>query len=155
MSVSRNRENWSIGEVADRAGLNPSAIRYYESIGLLPKAERISGQRRYGDSVLKRLAVIELARRAGFTLAETRTLLNGFSAKVPPSARWRALADRKLPEIEALIARASAMKRLLEEGLDCDCLSLDDCGLLLAGDWLRRSAHRPSARATSGSSVSR
>jgi MerR family transcriptional regulator, redox-sensitive transcriptional activator SoxR len=151
--LSRERKDWSIGEVASRAGLNPSAIRYYESIGLLPKAERISGQRRYGDSVLKRLAVIEFAQRAGFTLAETRTLLNGFSEKVPPSARWRALADRKLPEIEALIARASAMKRLLEEGLDCECLSLDDCGLLLSRGSRRRSASRPSARAAFGTSV--
>jgi MerR family redox-sensitive transcriptional activator SoxR len=132
--MSRERKILSIGEVARRAGLKSSAIRYYESIGLLPKPERISGQRRYGDSVLKRLAVIELAQRAGFTLAETRTLLNGFSEKVPPSARWRELADRKLPEIEALIARANAMKRLLEDGLECDCISLDDCGLLLAGD---------------------
>lgn len=131
--MTRERKSWSIGEVASRAGLKASSIRYYESIGLLPQPERAGGQRRYGDSVLKRLAVIELAQRAGFTLAETRTLLNGFSAKVPPSARWRALADRKLPEIEALIARANAMKRLLEEGLECDCLSLDDCGLLLAG----------------------
>jgi MerR family redox-sensitive transcriptional activator SoxR len=78
--------------------------------------------------------VIEFAQRAGFTLAETRTLLRGFSAKVPPSARWRSLAQRKLPEIDALIARASGMKRLLEEGLECECLSLEECGLLLASD---------------------
>jgi MerR family redox-sensitive transcriptional activator SoxR len=132
--MSENGKNLSIGEVALRAGLNPSAIRYYERIGLLPDAERVSGQRRYDDSVLGRLAVIEFAQRAGFTLAETRTLLSGFSAKVPPSARWRSLAQRKLPEVEALIARANGMKRLLEEGLECECLSLDECGPLLAAD---------------------
>jgi MerR family transcriptional regulator, redox-sensitive transcriptional activator SoxR len=131
--LNREKKSWSIGEVAGRAGLKASAIRYYERIGLLPEPERVSGQRRYDDSVLKRLAVIEFAQRAGFTLAETRTLLNGFSASVPPSTRWRKLADRKLPEVEALIARATAMKQLLEEGLDCECLSLDDCGLLLEG----------------------
>lgn len=132
--MSEDGKNLSIGEVALRAGLNPSAIRYYERIGLLPDAERVSGQRRYDESVLGRLAVIEFAQRAGFTLAETRTLLSGFSAKVPPSARWRSLAHRKLPEVEALIARASGMKRLLEEGLECECLSLEECGLLLAAD---------------------
>jgi MerR family redox-sensitive transcriptional activator SoxR len=132
--VSENGKNLSIGEVALRAGLNPSAIRYYERIGLLPDAERVSGQRRYDESVLGRLAVIEFAQRAGFTLAETRTLLSGFSEKVPPSARWRSLAQRKLPEVEALIARASGMKRLLEEGLECDCLSLEECGPLLAAE---------------------
>ena len=125
---------WSIGEVARRARLNPSAIRYYERIDLLPDTERVGGQRRYDESVLIRLAVIELAQRAGFTLAETRTLLNGFSEKAAPSARWRSLAHRKLPEVEALIARASGMKRLLEEGLECECLSLEECELLLAAD---------------------
>ena len=114
--MSEDGKNLSIGEVALRAGLNPSAIRYYERIGLLPDAERVSGQRRYDETVLGRLAVIEFAQRAGFTLAETRTLLSGFSEKVPPSARWRSLANQKLPEIEALIARATGMKRLLEEG---------------------------------------
>lgn len=132
--MSENGKNLSIGEVALRAGLNPSAIRYYERIDLLPGAERVSGQRRYDESVLGRLAVIEFAQRAGFTLAETRTLLRGFSARVPPSARWRSLAQRKLPEVDALIARASGMKRLLEEGLQCECLSLEECGLLLAAD---------------------
>ena len=123
-----------IGEVAERAGVKTSLIRYYEEIGLLPEPERVSGQRRYDESVLGRLAVIEFAQRAGFTLAETRTLLSGFSPKVPPSARWRSLAQRKLPEIEALIARATGMKRLLEEGLECECLSLEECGPLLAAD---------------------
>ena len=132
--MSEDGKHLSIGEVALRAGLNPSAIRYYERIGLLPDAERVSGQRRYDETVLGRLAVIEFAQRAGFTLAETRTLLSGFSEKVPPSARWRSLAQQKLPEVEALIARASGMKRLLEEGLECECLSLEECGLLLAAD---------------------
>jgi DNA-binding transcriptional MerR regulator len=70
---------WSIGEVARRAGLKRSAIRYYEQIGLLPKAERVGGQRRYDTSVLTLLSIIDVAQRAGFTLAETRTLLEGFA----------------------------------------------------------------------------
>ncbi len=126
--------SWPIGELARRAGLNPSAIRYYESRGLLPQAERVGGKRRYGQSALTRLMVIELARRAGFTLAETRTLLTGFSPRTPPSKRWQALAHRKLSEVEGLIARANEMKQLLQQGLDCDCLSLDDCEVYLAID---------------------
>jgi MerR family redox-sensitive transcriptional activator SoxR len=133
-NLSEERKSWSIGEVARRARLKSSAIRYYEGIGLLPDTERVGGQRRYDESVLIRLAVIELAQRAGFTLAETRTLLNGFSTSEPPSARWRSLAHRKLLEVEALIARASGMKRLLEEGLECECLTLEDCELLLGAD---------------------
>jgi MerR family redox-sensitive transcriptional activator SoxR len=123
--------NWSIGEVARRAGIKASAIRYYERIGLLPEAERVSGRRRYDDSAVNRLAVIGLAQQAGFTLAEIRTLLNGFSPDTPPSARWQELARKKIPEVEELITRATGMKQLLEEGLDCECLSLEQCGVLL------------------------
>lgn len=121
----------TIGEVARRAGLQPSAIRYYERIGLLPKPERTGGKRRYSESVLNRLAVIQLAKQAGFTLSEIRILLNGFSADTPPSARWQELARTKIPEVEDLITRARGMKRLLEEGLKCECLSLEQCGVLL------------------------
>jgi len=120
----------TIGEVARQAGLRPSAIRYYESAGLLPAPLRVSGWRRYDGTVRARLAVIELAKLAGFTLAEIRTLLRGFSPGMPPSARWHTLARQKLPEVEALITRARAMKRLLEEGLNCGCLRLEDCELL-------------------------
>jgi MerR family redox-sensitive transcriptional activator SoxR len=68
-----------------------------------------------------------MARELGFSLQEIRTLLNGFSPTTAPSERWRALAARKLPEVNTLIQRASLMKRLLEKGLRCDCLSMSDC----------------------------
>lgn len=97
----------------------------------MPKADRASGRRRYDETALDRLAVIELAKRAGFTLAEIRTLLHGFSPDTPPSDRWQELARRKIPEVEDLITRAEGMKRLLQEGLDCECLSLEQCGVLL------------------------
>lgn len=120
----------TIGEAARRAGVRPSALRYYESIGVLPSPKRVSGRRRYDDGVLELLAVVRVAQQAGFTMAEIRTLLHGFSAETPPSARWRALASEKLPEVEALIERALGMKRLLEQGLRCDCLRLEDCTLV-------------------------
>jgi MerR family redox-sensitive transcriptional activator SoxR len=128
--VAANEDTLSIGEVARRAGLEASAIRYYERIGVLPEPERSGGRRRYEESVFDLLAAIDVARRAGFTLAEIRTLMSGFSDTTPPSERWRTLALRKLPEVEAQIARAREMKRLLELGLDCDCLRLEDCELL-------------------------
>ena len=80
--------------------------------------------------MLDLLAIVRVAQQAGFTVAEIRTLLHGFSADTPPSARWRGLASRKLPEVEALIERALGMKRLLERGLRCDCLRLEDCELV-------------------------
>ncbi len=122
-------EELSIGEVARRAGLQSSAIRYYESVGVLPKPERLNGRRRYDTSVLQRLAAIQVAQQAGFTIAEMRILFHGFAEGTPPSTRWQALAHKKLAEVDALISRAQGMKRLLEKGLRCGCLSLDDCKL--------------------------
>ncbi len=116
----------AIGEVARRAGLSTSAVRFYERRGLLPKPARSSGQRRYDEQVLRLLAMIEVGRDAGLTLAEIRTLLDGFADATAPSQEWCALAESKLGEIDALIRRARAMRRLLQEGLACECLRLED-----------------------------
>ena len=127
-------ESMSIGEVARSAGVRPSALRYYEGVGLLPPPERENGRRRYDGEVLRevldRLAVVRVAQQAGFTISEIRTLLNGYSEDTPPSERWRLLAEEKLPEVEALVERALGMKDLLERGLRCECLSLEDCALI-------------------------
>src|SRR5215204_5217121 len=111
----------SIGEVARRAGVRPSALRYYERVGgLLPPPERENGRRRYDGEVLRevldRLAVVRVAQQAGFTISEIRTLLDGFAEDTLPSERWRLLAEEKLPEVEALVKRALGMKDLLERG---------------------------------------
>ncbi|MFN8564879.1 MAG: MerR family transcriptional regulator, partial [Anaerolineae bacterium] len=96
----------NIGEVARRAGIQPSAIRYYESVGLLSAPERIGGWRSYPTEVLDRLRLIRTARGMGFTLEELHILLDGFSDDTPPSERWRSLAAEKLPEVDDLIYRA-------------------------------------------------
>lgn len=114
----------AIGEVGRKAGLAASAIRYYESAGLLPKPARISGRRRYEPEILARLEMIRIAREAGFTVAETRLFLTG-SEK--PSARWQKLAARKLEEIEATIMRANRMKTILASSFQCGCETIADC----------------------------
>jgi MerR family redox-sensitive transcriptional activator SoxR len=125
-------EELTISEVARRAGLRPSAIRYYESSGILPAPRRASGRRRYDASVLDRLAVIQLAQEAGFTVAEIKSLFSDFAPETPAWERWQALATRKLAEVEALISRAQTMKRLLEECLlQCRCLALEECARML------------------------
>jgi MerR family transcriptional regulator, redox-sensitive transcriptional activator SoxR len=77
----------TISQVARQVRLQPSAIRYYERIGLLARAERISGQRRYDPNVLYRLAIIQRARQLGFTLTEIRHLFFGFREIARPSER--------------------------------------------------------------------
>jgi len=116
-----------IGEIAQRAGVNTSLIRYYERVGLLPAPERISGQRRYDGAVLRRLSVIDVAQRAGLSLDEIRTLLE--IGTDPMSDHLRELAERKLPEIDALIERAERVRAWLTTAQDCDCQSVDECAL--------------------------
>jgi MerR family transcriptional regulator, redox-sensitive transcriptional activator SoxR len=128
----------TIGEVARRAGLRTSALRYYEEVGVLPPAERISGQRRYDEAVLGRLAVIRLAQELGFSVAEIRSLVEGFDDVGVPSERWREMATSKLTEVDALITRAEQMKQLLEDSLRCGCLTLDSC--VIVGQSLHETA---------------
>ena len=131
--------NITIGEVARRTGLRASAIRYYEKIGLLPKTQRISGQRRYERGVFNYLAVIDVAKRAGFRVDEMRHLFHGFGRGIPAFHRWQVLAQRKIAEMDDLIARAKKMKLLLQRADRCKCLDLEDCGkAFLAGSEPRR-----------------
>jgi MerR family transcriptional regulator, redox-sensitive transcriptional activator SoxR len=126
----------TIGQVAKRAGLNLSAIRYYEAKGLLPEAPRISGQRRYGEDALARLGVIDVAKRAGFSLNDIRVLLDASEAGEPAYERLRELARRKLPEVEELIDRAERVRGWLQTATGCGCNTLDVCALFTQDDRL-------------------
>jgi MerR family transcriptional regulator, redox-sensitive transcriptional activator SoxR len=121
----------AIGEVARRTGLQPSALRYYESIGLLPPPARSSGRRIYRQDTLGRIRLIQVAKRAGFTMAEIQTLFDGFAPETPPAARWQELATGKLAELDQLAAAIEQMRGILRIGMECGCLRLDDCAALL------------------------
>jgi len=119
----------SIGEIARLAGRRPSSIRYYEQIGLLPAADRVAGRRVYGAEALRTLAVIETGQRAGLTLEEIRTLLAASPGNAATTTRLREMAERKLPEITALIERSLLVRGWLECAARCECPSLDRCPL--------------------------
>jgi len=136
-----------IGDLAQRAGIAPSAIRYYEKAGLLPVPSRKSGRRQYGIETLGRLRIIQVARDAGFSIEETRIFLSGFSSTIPPAARWRQLAVRKLEEFQTTILRIERMKAVLESSFKCECLGIEDCEraiLELSGN--RQTPRQPSRR---------
>src|ERR1700689_5253695 len=118
-----------ISEVARQVGLRPSAIRYYEQIGLLPPAQRMGKQRRYDTTALYRLAIIQRARQLGFTLDEIRQLFFGFGNVTRASERWRKLSKQKLVELGNLMDGIKAARRLLKKmtGI-CRCETLDQCG---------------------------
>lgn len=117
----------SIGTVARRAGIAASAIRYYEAEGLIPRADRRSGRRVYSETILERLALIDLAKRAGFSVAEMKRLLGGFTRRTPPGERWRSMATRKIEELDARIDEAQRMKRVLAVVTCCECPTFEDC----------------------------
>jgi MerR family redox-sensitive transcriptional activator SoxR len=134
----------TISEVARQVGLKSSAIRYYEQMGILPPAVRISGQRRYDKTVLYRLAVVQRARQAGFALEEIRTLFFGFRDGTRAEARWRKLADSKLGELNAIADQIRSMQILLEQmKARCHCKTLEVCGKAIFESGVSRVERAP------------
>jgi DNA-binding transcriptional MerR regulator len=119
----------TIGELARLAGKRPSLIRYYEQLGLLPEPTRVSGQRRYDPATVRTLAVIDTAQRASLTLSEIKTLLSAAPGDESAIDRLREIAERKLPEIAALIERTELVRTWLECAARCECPDLDECPL--------------------------
>jgi DNA-binding transcriptional MerR regulator len=117
----------AIGDAARQAGVPASTLRYWERAGLLSAPQRIGGKRRYDADDLRQLQVIVLAKQLGFSLAEIQIILSGISAKCPPPKLWRELAARKLPEVERTLREAKGMKKILETGMRCECLTLEGC----------------------------
>jgi DNA-binding transcriptional MerR regulator len=118
-----------IGAVATLSGKAASSIRYYEEIGLLKEPERISGRRRYSPAVLRTLAVIETAQRAGLSLDEIRLLLQATPTDRATTESLREVAEQKLPALREAIERAEIVRGWLEDAARCCCPTLDECPL--------------------------
>src|SRR5262249_47182877 len=128
-SARESHELMTIGELARRTGKAASAIRFYEEIGLLAEPVRVAGRRRYRAESVRTLAVIDTAQRAGLALDEIRLLLEASPDDGAATDRLRELAERKLPELVALIERADVVRGWLELAARCECPTLDDCPL--------------------------
>ena len=124
-----SNELLGIGHVAGISGKAPSAIRYYESIGLLPEPVRVSGRRRYPPEVVHSLAVIDTAQRAGLALDDIRLLVRASADDANAVEQLRAVAERRLPALRAAIARAEVVREWLEQAADCRCPTLETCPL--------------------------
>ena len=120
----------TIGELARRAGVTASALRYYEEVGLLPAPVRVSGQRRYPESAARLVAAILLYSDAGFTLAEQKAL-TATRAGMPGDRRQ--LMQRKLAELDEQIARAQAARDAIGHGLRCPHQDITQCPNFNAG----------------------
>lgn len=121
----------AIGEVARQSGLKVSAIRYYESLGLLPPIRRIHGHRRYNPDVLERLAFIQTVQQVGFDLSQILDLVKAFETSNSPVSLCQTMARRKLAEVDKLLARLNNIRHTLAQSLNCECADLNECAYTL------------------------
>ncbi|MFJ1752668.1 redox-sensitive transcriptional activator SoxR [Kitasatospora sp. NPDC088134] len=135
----------TIGQLAERSGLATSALRYYESLGLIHSARTAGNQRRYPRSALRRIAFVRAAQQVGLSLEEVATALARLPEDRAPSQReWNAVAATWQHRIDRQITELQLMKAKLTGCIGCGCLSLTRCGLYNADDRAARTG--PGAR---------
>ncbi len=134
----------TIGEIALRSGYATSAVRYYESIGLIQSDRTDGNQRRYERSVLRRLAFIRAARHVGLGLEEIRNALEELpSSRTPTKADWTRISRHWRARLDAEIEALTALRDGLDSCIGCGCLSLQRCRLSNPND--RAAAAGPGA----------
>jgi MerR family redox-sensitive transcriptional activator SoxR len=125
----------AIGEVAGRAGMAPSALRYYEEQGLITASRTAGGARRYPRSVLRRLAIIRAGRNVGLSLPEIRAALESLPGDRPPTVEdWARLSEGWRARLDEQIAALERLRDGLTSCIGCGCLSLSRCALSNPGD---------------------
>jgi len=125
----------SIGEVAARSGVAPSALRFYEREGLIASTRTDGNQRRYERAVLRRIAFIQAGRAAGIPLVAVNAALARLPANRTPSRRdWERLSNRWRADLDERIATLQALRDRLTTCIGCGCLSIDRCELLNPDD---------------------
>jgi MerR family transcriptional regulator, redox-sensitive transcriptional activator SoxR len=143
----------TIGEVASRSGVAPSALRFYEDEGLIVSRRTTGNQRRYERAVLRRVALIQAGRAAGIPLERIRAALASLPAHRTPTRRdWERLSRSWREDIDQRIATLEALRNRLSTCIGCGCLSIDACALLNTDDeaaqigagahYLRRESRR-------------
>jgi MerR family redox-sensitive transcriptional activator SoxR len=118
----------TIGDLSKSTGLPSSTLRYWERVNVLPGAVRINGQRRYTTEAVNLVAILRLAQACGFSLEEMRRLLHGFKPGTSASERWRTAIRDQREVLRRKVRELNAMLRLLDQGEQCQCISLNDCG---------------------------
>jgi len=121
-------KEFTIGEVASRTGLPASTIRYYESVGVVPKPTRKNGRRIYSEKRIKWFYLAILAQEGGFTIKETKQIVRQFSySKTSPSKSWLKAATEKLKELDVRSQRIDQMRQVLKISMGCGCMTIDEC----------------------------
>ena len=135
----------TIGQLADRSGVATSAIRFYESRGLISSVRTTGNQRRYAQSTLRRVAFIRTAQRIGLSLEEIGAALATLpDGRTPTKSDWHRLSRDWRPRLDDQIRRIELLRDRLDSCIGCGCLSLARCRLSNPGDQL--AAHGAGAR---------
>ena len=128
--VSSARTLLTIGQLSARSGVAPSALRYYEDLGLIASERTGGNQRRYAQATLRRVAFIRSAQRVGLTLDEVAEALATLpEGRTPTKADWSRLSRTWRPRIDAQIERLERLRDKLDSCIGCGCLSLRTCAL--------------------------
>ncbi len=132
-------KRFSVGELAARAGVSTSALRFYEANGLIQSERNESGHRRYRSDALRRVAFIRVAQRIGLSLNEISTALQSLpSQRTPTRDDWDDISSAWLPRIAEQIAELEMLRDRLDGCIGCGCLSLDTCELYNIDDRASR-----------------
>jgi MerR family redox-sensitive transcriptional activator SoxR len=138
-SKEKQLRRFSVGELARRAGVATSALRFYEEHGLIHAERNSSGHRRYRSDALRRVAFIRVAQRIGLSLGEIGEALGSLPSKrTPTRGDWNKLSTRWLPRIDEQIAALELLRDRLDGCIGCGCLSLETCELYNTGDRAAR-----------------
>lgn len=125
----------TIGQLAERSGVAPSAIRFYESEGLIHSTRTTGNQRRYEQSTLRRVAFIRAAQRVGLTLFEVGEALRTLpDNRTPTKADWHRISREWRPRLDEQIRRIELLRARLDSCIGCGCLSMKSCALSNPGD---------------------
>lgn len=139
-----DRTGLSIGDLADRTGLAASAIRHYETLGIVQPQRNAGGHRRYARSDIRKLSFVMIAQGLGFPLARLVAVLNGLPDGRPPARQdWERIARSFRQDIRARIAHLQRLDDKLDGCIGCGCLSLDRCALYNPKDRARRNGPGP------------
>jgi MerR family redox-sensitive transcriptional activator SoxR len=128
-------EDLTIGALSKRAGVAASALRYYESEGLIHASRSPGGQRRFPRAMLRRVSFIRVAQHVGLSLDEIKEALASLpDSRTPDEKDWEELSASWRPRLDAQIAMLERLRDRLDGCIGCGCLSLKYCMLLNAGD---------------------
>lgn len=134
----------SIGDLADRTGLSVSAIRFYETKGLVTPARNAGGQRRFLRADIRRLSFVLIAQEFGFTISEIAEQLKRLpEGRAPTKADWTRISNRFREHLDDKIDRLTKLRDRLDGCIGCGCLSLQTCKLYNAGDAAARHGRGP------------